>query len=231
MSALDDAIKDRLRLMLSRNLSSQEEERRRIARDLHDHLGQELTGLHLQLEGLHHAARSRDPDLADGIARVQALARRIDRDLHAVTADLRSSVLEHVGLPAALTDLVASFTTSHNIPALIDVIGFANGRLQADIEVHLYRVAQEALNNARKHAQASSLEVVLQQSAGRVVLSVVDDGVGFSDDAALGRPIEQGLGLLGMRERAALIGGTLQIETMEGQGTSVILSAPIVVAS
>jgi signal transduction histidine kinase len=228
MQGIDDAIKDRLRLMLSRNFSVQEEERRRIARDLHDHVGQQMTVLHLHLEALHRLSGNGQSEYADRITQVQTLALQIDRDLHFLTSHLRSSVLDHVGLVAALGDFVTAFTTAHKLPVSLDVVGLGETRLLTDIEVHLYRVAQEALNNARKHARATSLDVMLQHVGGRIVLSVSDDGVGFDADAVTSGPHDVGLGLLGMRERAALIGGTLQIESTAGEGTSIILSAPAV---
>jgi signal transduction histidine kinase len=227
MQGIDEAIKDRLRLMLSRNLSVQEEERRRIARDLHDHLGQQLTALHLQLDALHRATEQRGGDLSDHVGQVQALALQIDRDLHYLTSQLRSSVLEHVGLVAALTDFVEAFASTHEIGTSLDILGFGTHRLVPEIEVHLYRVAQEALNNARKHAQAKHADVILQHHGGRVVLTVADDGIGF-DAEAISEAHDAGLGLLGMRERAGLIGGTLQIESSPGLGTTVIVSAPAV---
>jgi signal transduction histidine kinase len=228
MQGIDDAIRDRLRLMLSRNLSVQEEERRRIARDLHDHLGQQLTALHLQLDALHRVADHRGGELSDQIGAVQTLALQIDRDLHFLTSQLRSSVLEHIGLVAALTDFVEAFAATHEMTISLDVLGFGAERLVAESEVHLYRVAQEALNNARKHAQAQRLEVMLQQHRGRVVLSISDDGIGFDAEALMADAHDAGLGLLGMRERAGLIGGTLQIESTPGHGTTVIVSTPAV---
>ena len=228
MQGIDAAIKDRLRLMLSRNLSIQEEERRRIARDLHDHLGQQLTALHLQLDALRRAGEGQQTALLSQIERVQALAQQIDRDLHFLTSQLRSSVLDHIGLVAALTDYVDVFAVTHSLPTSLQVVGFGKERLVADLEVHLYRVAQEAMNNARKHACAASIDVILQCHASRVVLTISDDGSGFDADEATTEAHDDGLGLLGMRERAALIGGTLHIESALGMGTTVVLSAPAV---
>jgi signal transduction histidine kinase len=228
MADIDDAIKERLRLMLSRNLSAQEEERRRVARDLHDHLGQQLTALHLQLDAVHRLSDQQGGSLSEPIARVQMLAQQIDRDLHFLTSEMRTSVLDHLGLAAALTDYVEFYEQTHALPVSLDVIGFGERRLTSELEIHLFRIAQEALNNVRKHAHATNVEVVLQHHDGRVVLTVADNGIGFDVDAMTSNSHDAGLGILGMRERAALAGGSLQIECLPEQGCSVILSAPAV---
>lgn len=228
MQGIDDAIRDRLRRMLSRNLSAQEEERRRIARDLHDHIGQQLTGLHLELAALHRQAQAEGGGLTGRLARVQELACQIDRDLHFLTSELRDSVLEHVGLIAAIDDFVTTFSTTHQIAVSFEAVGFGERRPLRDLEVHLYRVTQEALNNARKHARATSLAILIQHSDGRIVLTVSDDGTGFDAEAVTAGRHDDGLGVMGMRERAALIGGTLEIESTPGQGTNIIVAAPAV---
>jgi signal transduction histidine kinase len=212
--------------MLSRHLSVQEEERRRIARDLHDHVGQQMTAMHLQLDALLRLANQRGSELAPHISRVQALASQIARDLHVLTSQLRASVLEHLGLAAAVTDLAQAYSEPHTLPITVDVVGFTKRRLISDLENHFYRVAQEALSNARNHSGATRIEVVLQCHDGRVVLIVADDGIGFDVDAIMADGHDGGLGLLGMCERAALVGGSLHIESGPGEGSSVIMSAP-----
>jgi two-component system CheB/CheR fusion protein len=210
--------------LLHRLVSAQEDERRRIARDLHDHFGQQLTTLRLAIERSQQK-RGSEADHDEELARALTLTQQIGRDLDFLAWELRPAVLDELGLAAALPRFVTEWSAQVGIPAEFRFGGFENGQIPRDAEVAFYRVAQEALNNVLKHAHASRADVVLSASNGQVVLVVEDDGVGF--DAAGDGFRSSGLGLAGMRERAALVGATLQVESAPGRGTSVFLRRPV----
>jgi len=147
------------------------------------------------------------------------------RDLEFLAWELRPAALDELGLAAALPRFVTEWSAHVGIPAEFRFGGFENGQIPRDAEVAFYRVAQEALNNISKHAHASRADVVLAVNDGEVVLVIEDDGVGF--DAAGDGFRASGLGLAGMRERAALAGATLQVESAPGRGTSIFLRRPV----
>jgi signal transduction histidine kinase len=210
--------------LLHRLVSSQEDERARIARDLHDHLGQQLTALRLTLE------RGRQQEGSDGvggadIVKALELTDRLNRDVDFLAWELRPAALDQFGLAAALPRYLTEWSSHVGIPSEFRLAGFEPGQLPPDAEVAFYRVAQEALNNVSKHAHATRVDVVLAAAGGQVVLVIEDDGTGFepSEHSA----ISGGLGLAGMRERAALVGAALDIESAPDEGTSVFLRRSI----
>ena len=215
------AADERIRRLLAQLVSVQEGERKRIARDLHDHLGQQMTALQLKLGSL---TAGQDDVTNDRVTDLRALVLQLDRDLRFFTRELRPAALYDIGLAAALTDFVEAYAENYGIAVSFEAVGMPEQRLAPDLEINLYRIAQEALNNVHKHAVPSKVDVFLQYRDGSVVLSVIDDGIGFDADAA-GRE-HDGLGLTGMRERAALVGGRVELETRPGEGTSIIASAP-----
>jgi two-component system CheB/CheR fusion protein len=205
--------------LLHRVVSAQEDERRRIARDLHDSLGQQLTALRLSLErhvNLCPAAET-DATIGDALAVTHSLSEAIDF----LAWELRPAVLDDLGLAAALPRFVEAWSTHVNVPAQCRLDGFKQGHLTRDAEVAFYRIAQEALNNVAKHAQATRADVVLTSSGGQVVLVVEDDGVGFEPIEETAAP--SGIGLASMRERAALVGASLEVESVPIRGTSVFV--------
>jgi len=209
--------------LLRRLVHTQEEERKRIARDIHDHLGQQMTALRLHLDRL-TAARSAGGD-RDRIARlVQTLCADLDRHIDALVWSLRPATLDHVGLSGALGELVRGFADRFGLPAEYQSVRMDGIRLQADTEAHVYRIAQEALHNVYKHAPASRSAVSLENHGDRLILSIEDDGCGF---VAGETPLGTGLGLVSMRERATLIGGSLDVESTPGHGTTVLLQVPM----
>ena len=208
--------------LLHRLVTAQEDERRRIARDLHDHFGQQLTTLRLTLERV----QQRQPNAAaDDVSRALALTEQVGNDIDLLAWELRPAALDELGLTAALPRFVTEWSAHVGLRAEFRSSGFESGQLSREAEVVFYRVAQEALNNISKHAHASRADVVLAAGAGQVVLVVEDDGIGFdpaTEEAAAGS-----IGLAGMRERAALVGATLQIESSPGKGTSIFLRRTI----
>jgi len=207
--------------LLRKLVTAQEDQRARIARDLHDQLGQQLTALRLALE------RHREGLMADGdvhLERALALARQVDEAVDFLAWELRPAALDDLGLVAALPRFLDEWSTYHGIPAKFQMTGTLPARLLADAEITFYRVTQEALNNVVKHAHATRVDVVLEARGDSVLLIIEDDGVGFDPAAADGKPT--GIGLVGMRERSALIGGTLQVESALGKGTTIYLRCP-----
>jgi len=197
-------------------LHAQEEERARVARDLHDEVNQSLTGLLLRLEVVREAA---PPGLEPEIAETKALANQAMRELLSLARQLRPTALDDLGLAAAIAGLVERLGEGE-IAGTVEVDGdFAD--LSDDAQLVVYRVAQEALSNAARHAGAAHVAVTLRRDADGVELSVADDGRGFAFDEA-----DRGLGIGGMRERALLVEGELTIESRPDAGTTVRLTIP-----
>ena len=198
-------------------LHAQEEERARVARDLHDEVNQSLTGLLLRLEAAREAA---PPELEGELAETRALANQAMTELLSLARQLRPTALDDLGLVAAVGGQVEQLGRGE-IDARLDVEGDFSD-LGDDAQLVVYRVAQEALSNAARHSGAECVEVRLRRTeAGGVVLEVGDDGRGFAFDES-----ERGLGIGGMRERALLVGGDLTIESRPDAGTTVRLAVP-----
>ena len=208
--------------LLQRLVSSQEDERQRIARDLHDHLGQRLTALRLKLASLCDACKG-DEDLYLRATRLQQIAELIDTDVSFLAWELRPSVLDELGLVEAIETFIKEWSRHYDIAVDFHTTGLSEKRLDREMETHLYRITQETLNNVVKHSEASAVSVLLERSGDNVVLIVEDNGKGFdvarvmNSEHGLGR----GLGLSGIRERAELIGGSMEIESEPGSGTTV----------
>jgi signal transduction histidine kinase len=212
------------RQLLQQVISAHEDERRRIARDLHDEIGQGLTSLLVGLRALEEsptfeAARqcSRDLRLIGGA--VHDGIRRLARGL-------RPSVLDDLGLAETLARCAEDFEQTHGIAAAVRLAGGARERLPEAVETALYRIAQEALTNVAKHAHASRVEIALAREPARVRLRVTDDGQGF-DPAAPYRTAGGQFGLSGMAERAALLGGDLTVQSRPGAGTTLTADLPL----
>jgi two-component system, NarL family, sensor histidine kinase UhpB len=203
-------------------LTAQEEERARVARDLHDEVNQSLTGLLLRLEATREKA---SPELAGELAEIRGVANRAMHELLALARQLRPTALDDLGLEAALAGNVRELSRQGVIDASFEAEGNLSD-LPEDVQLVVYRVAQEALTNAVRHSEAEHVHVGLYREDGRVELSVRDDGLGFTFDQT-GR----GLGIGGMRERALLVGGKFQIESRRGIGTRVRLEVPITSAN
>ncbi|HXR12028.1 MAG TPA: GAF domain-containing protein, partial [Gaiellaceae bacterium] len=194
---------------LQRVVSAQEQERRRLARELHDETGQALTSILLGLKTVEEAKD--EHELSAAIAEVRDLVRSTLQDVRQLAIELRPKALDDFGLVAALERLTSSFEEQTGI-AMQFQSSLPPGRLPPEVETALYRIAQESLTNIVKHARASSVSIVVGRKEDAVSVVVEDDGVGF--DPA--RTREEGLGLIGMRERVALLGGRLTIESRPG---------------
>ncbi|MET0211637.1 MAG: PAS domain S-box protein [Vicinamibacterales bacterium] len=214
--------RQRVRL-LARLTTAEESERRRIARELHDQLGQQLTALRLTLEML-KAQSMEHADLRVQVETLQELARQLDEDVAFRVWELRPTAIQDDGLDSALTSYVRNWSKHFGIKAQLHTSRAKEDRLPSLIETTLYRLAQEALNNVAKHARASHVDIVFERIADQWSLIIEDDGIGF--DPSSGEAEQRGFGLVGMRERAALVGAELQVESAPGSGTTVILRTP-----
>jgi two-component system, NarL family, sensor histidine kinase UhpB len=198
-------------------LRAQEEERARVARDLHDEVNQALTGVLLRLEAAREAA---PPELEPELAATRTLANQAMRELLSLARQLRPTALDDLGLAAAIAGQVEQISQSEIEAELIEQGDFSD--LDSDVQLVLYRVAQEALSNAARHSDATRITVLLRRLERDVELEVSDDGSGFAFDKS-----ERGLGIAGMRERALLIGAALNVESRPGQGTTVRLKVGV----
>ena len=205
--------------LLHRLSRSQEDERRRIARELHDSLGQYLTALKLALSAL--APLVSDPALRELVAHLDALTTEVDRELDDIIAALRPVVLDELGLAGALPVIVADWSRQTGIAAEALLLHLDDERFDDESESTLYRVTQESLTNVLKHAHARNVAVTLTRRQDELSLTVEDDGVGFD----VGRH-GTGWGLRGMAERARGAGGLLQIESAPDSGTTVLVRLP-----
>lgn len=198
-------------------LQAQEQERARVARDLHDEVNQSLTGLLLRLEAAREAA---SPELEAELAETKALANQAMQELLSLARQLRPTALDDLGLTAAVAGQVEQLARGEVAAEFAAEGDFSD--LDDDTQLVVYRVAQEALSNATRHSGAAHVMVNLRRSNTDVVaLEVSDDGRGFAFDDS-----EGGLGIAGMRERALLIGAELTIESRPGRGTTVHLVVP-----
>lgn len=200
----------------ARVLLAQEAERRRIAQELHDEVGQSMTAILLALE---RAADDADEPLRGELRQVQEITRGSLDEVRRLARRLRPGVLEDLGLISALTSLTTEFSTHAGL-RVVRRFDTSVPVLDQQTELVLYRVAQEALTNAARHADAGQVEVSLRRTGEAVVLAVVDDGRG----TAVAR---EGAGIRGMRERALLLGATLDITSQSQAGTQVRLTVPL----
>jgi signal transduction histidine kinase len=199
---------------------AEEEERRRIGRELHDEAGQSLLALRLRLELLEREA----PDLLrPRLAEARGITERTVCELRRIVAALSPSVLERLGLPAALRHLAERFRKMHAAQLRLR-ISVPSGGLTRLVEEVIYRIAQECLQNVAKHSQATHVNLSLVAADSRIRLRVSDNGAGFSAETA-GRKA-MSFGLAGMKERAALLGGTLAVRSAPGKGATVTLQLP-----
>jgi len=204
----------------------QEEERRRISRELHDGIGQNLTALKHQLAMIDSQLAPGQEHLRDRLAASIALCAQTLEDTRQLSRLLRPQVLDDLGLEAALHWLARTIEEGGNLRIELGIEKLPP--LDADLQTLLFRVAQEALANVMRHAQASDVLLRLATRAGRVMLTIWDDGVGFEPGAAAAAASEgRSAGLAGMRERARLYGGDVQIESGPETGTRLRASFPL----
>lgn len=207
--------------MLRRFVHAQEDERRRISRELHDQCGQELTALQLGLRFLSNSVEE-DDAATKRIGELENIAGRMAEEIHHLSLELRPPVLDDFGLQTAVTNYLETWSSRTGIHADFESRGFEDYRMPNDLETALYRTLQEALTNVARHSRTPRVSVVLEHHGDSVFAIVEDQGVGFDVEQALhtDEP-ERRLGLLGMRERMEAVGGELEIESAPGQGTTI----------
>jgi two-component system sensor histidine kinase UhpB len=206
-------------------LVAQEDERKRIARELHDETAQSLTTLLIRLKILERART--EPEMRGQINDLRELTVETLEAVRKLAVELRPATLDDLGLLAALEAYTESYSSRNSVLVAFRADGFddRDSRLPPQVELVLYRVVQEALTNAAKHANATTLQVDLWRRPDEVVAAVEDDGDGFAVDDMM-RSRERGLGLFGMQERMALVGGQLIIDSSPGRGTRIHARVP-----
>jgi signal transduction histidine kinase len=209
------------RQLLERVIAAQEEERRRISRELHDSTSQSLTSLMVGLRALDGICDN--PRVHLHAKELRDVTEQVLDDVHTLAVQLRPAVLDDLGLAAALERLAQDWSRRHHIQADV-LVHIGEERLPETIETALYRIVQEALTNVARHAQAKSVSVLVERRTQNVVAVIEDDGLGFDTGLIHG---EGHLGLAGIRERAELLDGSLTIESNPGSGTSLYIQLPL----
>lgn len=219
--------KEEMRIrLLDKVITAQEEERKRISRELHDQTSQSLTSLILGIKGLENVENP--ARLKEKTEELRTLASGTLEEIHDLALDLRPSILDDLGLEAALQRYIKEYTKKYGIEVDIHASGLENLRLPPRIETAFYRIVQEALTNIVKHAQAKNVGVIMERRNGNLVLIIEDDGKGFNVQEVLQAQLqEKRLGLFGMEERVSLLGGNLTIESEVDFGTTLFINVPI----
>ena len=215
--------RERLQLLSRRLVEIQEAERSYIARELHDQAGQSLTSLIIGLGQLEKGSNS-PTDVQTRGRQLKLLANNILEDLHRLAVDLRPASLDHLGLVSALGQLITSFTGNGQLKVKFKSVGLSDAdRLSAEIEATLYRIVQEALTNVVRHAEASRADVILERRDEAILLIIEDNGIGFNATKSLDN---NHIGLIGIRERTEMLGGNITIESIIGNGTTLVVEVP-----
>lgn len=210
--------------LLERLTSAQEEERRRIARELHDEAGQALTVIMMDLARAREALPAEAKEARESLSQSRSLAAQTLAELRKLINDLRPEVLDQLGLVPALRSYAKSRLDSENIKARLSFVGL-DGRLPPGVETVLFRVIQEASTNVVRHSKATTVDIEITRSDSMVTTTIVDNGEGFDVEAAFNAPTSWGL--RGIRERVAVVGGKLSIESAEGKGTRIEFTIPL----
>jgi signal transduction histidine kinase len=205
----------------------QEEERKRIAYELHDDTAQYLSILKMQIGALAESAEIQSPKVKQQLQYLEKDANRAFNDVRRYSHELRPTTLEHQGLVGALEQIADDYNKLGQLSAAVYIEGM-EPELSEEVKLGFFRIAQEALNNTRKHSRASQVDIDLRFSHKQVRMMVRDNGSGFDTKQALKKSGSQGsLGLMSMRERASLIGAKLSIESKPGNGTTVRVDWPL----
>jgi two-component system CheB/CheR fusion protein len=207
--------------LLEKLVNAQEGERRRLARDLHDQLGQQLTALRLKLDSL---GQRNNLNADTTFGEIEDIVTQLDADVDFLAWEVRPIALDELGLETALANYTKQWSDHFHISGEFHSRGLGEQRLSPEIESNFYRIAQEALNNCAKHAECTRADIILECSDHQVALIIEDNGVGFDPQQAQSA---LAMGLLGMRERALLMGGTFEIESAHRKGTTIFVRVPL----
>ncbi|MFQ5856240.1 MAG: ATP-binding protein [Anaerolineae bacterium] len=231
LEALNAALREQEivhRQLLARVITAQEEERIRIARELHDETGQVLASLVISLEAIERSLPPEISTVRQRLARTRVLTEHTIADIRRLIADLRPGALDELGLVAAIRWCSENHLEPLGIALDLQTDGLVSGRLPEELETVLFRITQEAIGNIARHAGARRVNIHLSRRDGEVHLVIEDDGEGFDPDAVQpARDGTQGLGLAGMRERASLLGGQVRIRSRPGYGTRIDVELPM----
>jgi two-component system sensor histidine kinase DegS len=218
-------MQEQLRQLTRQLLLAQEEERKKISRELHDEIAQTLTGINVRLATLKTAATHNTRGLQNKISSAQRMVEKSVDIVHRFARELRPTVLDDLGLIPALHSFVKSF--SKRTRAHVHLTIFAGvEKLDNARRTTLYRVAQEALTNVARHAQASVVDVSIEKLSNGICMKIKDDGKSFQVDRVLQANKNKRLGLLGMRERVEMVGGSFDVESTPGKGTTIRVQIP-----
>jgi len=220
---------DRYQSLLQHSLTAQEAERKRIARELHDGTSQMLTGLALNLQAARDIAEMigiKDAMMEERLEKAQTLAVQTSMEVTKLINDLRPTLLDSLGLAPAIQRYVETWLQPEGIRS--SVVTRGHERLPSEVEVALFRITQEAINNITKHAEATNVAIDLQCDGEKCVLRIEDDGKGFDvEEITRVEKTGRGVGLFGMKERVTLVGGRCSIESQRGRGTTIVSEVPL----
>ncbi|HEY5910655.1 MAG TPA: ATP-binding protein [Verrucomicrobiae bacterium] len=220
-------MQQQLRLLSRQLLLAQEEERKKISRELHDVIAQTLTGINVRLANLKSDAASNTRGLERHIARTQQLVERSVKIVHRFARELRPAVLDDLGLIPALHTFMKHFRAQTGIRVSLSAFS-AVEKVGDDKRTVLYRVAQEALTNIARHSQASQAEVKVRKLDAAISMEIRDNGKGFQQDRVLHEKKKNRLGLLGMRERVEMVNGEFSVTSSPGKGTTILVRIPLI---
>jgi signal transduction histidine kinase len=202
-------------------LSAREDASRRLARELHDSFSQRIALISMMAARMQIECAGEK--IEENLKRIQSEMKKLSGDVHDISRQLHPSIIEELGLSDAVASFCRSFAGNEGIPVDFDTSGIPVD-MKRETAINIYRIIQESMNNAAKHSKAERIKVMLKAAGGSVSVSVSDDGTGFDPEAVRGK---KRLGLVSLRERAALIGGTLKIKSSPGRGTTVSVEAPL----
>ena len=217
-----------LRALSARLLQLQDEERRRIARELHDSAGQLLVALDLNLASVGNDSEKLRPESIRSIAECKQLVQELSRELRTISHLLHPPLLDEAGLPSAVRWYVDGYAKRSRIPVKLDLASDL-GRLPRDVETTVFRIVQECLTNVHRHSESPTAEIRILRCKDQVTVEVRDQGRGMSAGTRRnsGKPVTPGVGIQGMRERVRQLGGQLEIESVNGHGTLVRATLPV----
>ena len=220
------AAEGRVKQLLRQLVTVQEAERRRIARELHDTLGQQLAALRLSIDLVKARAGGR-ADVTEATERMQSIFDRLNSEVDFLAWELRPAALDMLGLDAACQTFLHEWGLHFGVEADYKCFGLDGSRLPPEVETNFYRILQEALQNVHKHAGADRVSVLLERRDGLASLIVKDNGKGYDPLKEEAAGTNKGMGVTNMRERAALVGGALEIESAPGAGTTIFVRVPL----
>jgi signal transduction histidine kinase len=216
--------KENMHFYIARVIEAQEEERRRIARDIHDETAQSLATLSLNIEAIAKSNHKKPDETLESLERLRVKTGEILEGVRRLCSELRPDVLDYLGLLPALGWLISELKKEKKITGYVKVIGKGR-RLTDETELALFRIAQEALNNVKKHSNASEVEVAVRFTSDRVKMSILDNGKGFVLPKVPGDFARKGkLGLIGIQERVNLLNGKLNLVSHKGRGTVITVT-------